>query len=113
MRDMTQRYRYSPYPARTGARPEGGARALLDPEDRLRTRPVLLELVVVALRRREHVDDDRLEVHEHPVRLRRALATDRLHALVAQGLEDAVGDRADLALGPAGADHERVRERRE
>src|SRR6478735_9452563 len=99
---MTQRYRSSPYP-----------RALLDAEDRLRARPVLLELVVVALRGREHVHDDGPEVHEDPVRFRGPLAADRLDALVAKRLEDAVGDRADLPLRPAGADDEGVSQGRE
>ena len=43
-------------------------RELLDAEDRLRLGPVLLELVEVALRRREDVDDRPAEVEQHPVR---------------------------------------------
>ena len=42
--------------------------ALLNAEDRLRLGPVLLEAVVVALGRREDVDDHRPEVDQDPVR---------------------------------------------
>ena len=57
-------------------------RRLLHAEDHLRAGPVLLELVVVAFGRREHVDDHAAEVHEHPVALGRSLAAEGLDALV-------------------------------
>src|SRR6188508_3027138 len=88
-------------------------RRLLHPEDHLRAGPVLLELVVIALGRGEHVHDHAPEVDQHPVALGRALAAEWLDALVAQRLEDAVRDRGDLPLRAAGADDERVRDRRE
>src|SRR5438128_1604216 len=87
--------------------------ALLDAEDRPRLGPVLLELVEVALERREDVDDDRAEVDEDPVGGRLAFATDRPDAPLAEGLEDPVGDGTQLALGTAGADDEVVGDGRE
>ena len=86
---------------------------LLDPEHGPRPGPVLLQLVVVALRRREHVHDHGPVVDQHPVGRRRPLAPDRLDALVAQALDDPVGDGRDLPLRTARADHEGVGERRE
>src|SRR5512146_2772549 len=86
---MTRGYRRSGYrrpqprptPGQPRRRPGGSARPLLDPEDRLRLGPVPLELVVVALGRREEVDDDRPEVEQDPVRGRGPLTTDRPDAL--------------------------------
>ena len=78
---MTRRYSAIPY-GTEGPLAIGGS---LHAEDRLRLGPVLLELVVVALGRREDVDDDRPEVEQDPVRRRRPLAPDRLDLLVAQG----------------------------
>ena len=49
---------------------------------------------------------------QHPVRVGRALAPDRLDALVAQPCGDAVDDGAQLALGRSGADDEVVGQRR-
>ena len=54
-----------------------GPPPLLHPKDRLRLRPVLLELVEVALGRREDVDDHAAEVEQDPVRGGDALAPDR------------------------------------
>ena len=70
--------------------------------------------VVVALRRREDVDDDRPEVEQDPVR-RRACPRGRygLDLLVAQGADDPVGDRVELALRAARADDEVVGQRRQ
>ena len=79
--DMTRRYRPrpgTPTVAR-GDRPWARPR-LLDAQDDPGVRPVLLELVVVALRRREDVDDDAAVVDQDPVRLGRPLAADRLDA---------------------------------
>ena len=59
------------------------------------------------------MDDHAPVVEQHPVGLGCPLAPDRLDALVAQALHDPVGDRADLPLGPTGADHERVGQRRQ
>src|SRR5919204_1524042 len=83
---------------------------LLDAKDRLRLGPAALELVVVALRRREHVDDDRTKVEQDPVRLGRPLPGDRPNAIAPEQLQDAVGDGIDLALRAAGADDEVVGE---
>ena len=104
---MTRRY-----PVRPADGPLARPR-LLDAQDGLRLGPVLLEPVVVALGRREDVDDDRPEVEQDPVRRRRPLATDRLGLLVAQRADDAVRDGVELALRPARADDEVVGERRQ
>ena len=61
-----------------------GVDDLLDAQDRPRPGPVPLELVVVTLGRREHVDDHRPEVEQHPVRCGRPLTPDRADALLAQ-----------------------------
>src|SRR5262245_58711704 len=86
---------------------------LLDRKDRLRLGPVLLEAVVVALRWREDVDDDRAVVDEDPMRRGRALATDRADLLVAEAADDAVRDGLELALRTTRADDEVVRHRRQ
>src|SRR3954452_15225803 len=86
---------------------------LLDPDDRLRLRPVLLETVVLALRRREDVYDDDPEVKQDPVRGRRPFLADRLGPLVAEPADDPVRDGRQLALRATRADHEVVGHRRE
>src|SRR5262245_58644638 len=101
---MTRRYRRGRYHKRLG---------LLNPQDRLRLGPVLLERVVVALGWREDMDDDGSEVEQHPVRARRPLPPDGPYPLLAHALDDPVGDRAQLPLRPARADDERIGERRE
>ena len=68
-------------PGAAGARARPGP-PLLDPEDRLRLGPVLLELVEIALRGREHVDDDRPVVQEDPVGGGQPLPADRLQPLI-------------------------------
>src|SRR3954447_15388255 len=86
---------------------------LLDPDDRLRLGPVLLEAVVLALRWREDVDDDGPEVEQDPVRRRGPFLADRLGPLVAEPANDPVGDGGELALRASRADHEVVGHRRE
>src|SRR3954453_6484495 len=76
-------------------------------------RPVLFEAVVLALRRREDVDDDRPEVDQDPVRRRGPLSADRLRALVPQAADDATRDRLELPFGSTRADHEVVGHRRQ
>src|ERR1700730_11408607 len=83
---------------------------LLDAQDRLRFRPVLFELVEVALRGREAMDDDRAEVDQDPVRGGFPFASDRPETLCPQALEHAVGDRVELPLRAARADEEVVGE---
>jgi hypothetical protein len=58
---------------------------------------VALELVVVALGRREYVDDHRTEVEQHPVRRG---ATPSSAGRRRHDLGDRVGDGGDLALEP-------------
>ena len=94
----------TPYPSVTRA----AAPRYWTREDRLGLGPVLLEPVVLALRRREDVDDHRPEVDQDPVRRRRPFAPDRLGLLVAQAADDPVRDRLELPLRPARADDEVV-----
>src|SRR5262245_55598946 len=104
-------------PTRTGggddSRNDAPGPALLHAEDRLCFGPVLLEGVVVALGRREDVDDHRSVVEQDPVRGRCALASDRPELLVPQATDDAVGDGVELPLRPARADDEVVGQRRQ
>src|SRR5262245_60072945 len=102
---------------RTGGVPLSASRqtwmaVLLDAENDLRFGPVLFQAVVVAFRGREDVDDHRPEVDQHPVRRRCALASQGPGLLVAQAADDAAGDRVELPLRSARADHEVVGHRR-
>ena len=79
---MTRRYYADPAVAGlAGQRACPPGPGLLDAQDGLRLGPVLLELVEVALGRREDVDDHPAEVEQDPVRRGDALAADRPDAL--------------------------------
>ena len=79
--------------------------------DALGVAPETLERVEIARLRREHVHDEREEIHEDPLRAIVALDVRRTHLGGAQRFFDAVGDRLHLPAVLAGAQHEEVGER--
>src|ERR1035437_1035250 len=82
---------------------------LLNLQDRLGAGPMALQLVVVAFRRCEDVDDYGAKVQQRPMRVGATFPADRPDAFGAELVHDAVTDGAELALGTAGADDEVIR----
>src|SRR5665213_412732 len=69
-------------------------------------RPHLFQIVELAHFRPEHVDNHIAGVDQHPVALPHAFDPHTTHAGRLDALDDTVGDRADMALRPAGGhDH--------
>src|ERR1700690_978751 len=93
--------------------PPGWYPTLLNAKDGLRLGPMVLEAVVVALRRGKDVHDHVAEVDQHPVRGWQALLADWPDTILTHPPDDPVGDRLELALRSAGADDERVGQCRE
>src|SRR5581483_2251939 len=88
----------------------GGGGALLLPFDSGSVAPQTLEVVVLALLLREHVDHDVHVVEEDPLCLGLALAPEGLHPGLPEGLLDLLDDRLDLPVARARCDHEEVRD---
>src|SRR5581483_3585356 len=79
--------------------------------DARRAYPQALEVVELADRHVEDVDDDVAVVHQHPLSVRQALDGERALSLRTERVLDAVGDRLHLRVGAAAADHEVVGDR--